>query len=53
MILLSKKGVSKEENLMWAKAQMAYKAGFRFNAEDNEGGCCNSGPMFPNKDKDQ
>ena len=53
MILLLKKGVSKGENLMWVKAQMAYKAGFRFSAEDNECSCCNSGPKFPNKEKDQ
>jgi hypothetical protein len=33
MIILLKRGVSKEENLMWAKTQMAHKAGFRYVPE--------------------
>ena len=53
MIVLLKKGASKEENLMWAKVQMAYKAGFRFNPEDHKDCGCNCGPKFPNKEKNQ
>ena len=33
MIIRLKKGASKEENLMWAKTQMAHKAGFRYVPE--------------------
>ena len=39
MIILLKQGVSREENLMWAKTQMAHKAGFRSLPENRTDGC--------------
>jgi len=40
MIILLKQGASKEENLMWAKTQVAHKAGFRYVPEKGcTGGC--------------
>ena len=39
MIILFKKGVSKEENLMWTKTQMAHKAGFRHTSEAHGEDC--------------